>query len=123
VSVVARAEQLAEELTDLEAPVPIRATNDVRDTVPPCLLVVPVPRRNYLDGTLSGSVEVTWTVVALANPPADLESARELELLVDHVAERLDVTTAEPAAYTIPGAETSVPAYLISITETASLEE
>ena len=122
-SLVDRAEALATLLTTEDRE--IRAVTDIRDTVPPCLLVVPVPRLSFLDGsTLAGSVEVTWTIVALANPPGDLEAARELQSLVFHVLEHeLDVTTAEPASYELPNAEGSVPAYLISVTETASLDE
>jgi hypothetical protein len=120
VSLVDRAEALATMLRTGE----VRASTDIRDTVPPCLLVVPVPRLNFLEGTLSGSVEVTWTIVALANPPGDLEAARELEQLVMHVyAADLDVTLAEPASYELPSAEGAVPAYLVTVTETAALEE
>jgi hypothetical protein len=120
VSITARAEAIADLLRSDE----VRASTDIRDTVPPCLLVVPVPRLNFLEGTLSGSTEVTWTIVALAMPPGDLEAARELENLVLHVvAAGLDVTTAEPASYELPTTEGSVPAYLITVSETAALEE
>lgn len=109
-TIVERAEELAELLTSDT----IRASCDVRDTVPPCLLIVPVPRRNYLGGRMSGTVQLEWTIVALGRPPADLQAGRDLEELCDHVVEVLpDVETAEPASYPVPGAESPAPAYLI----------
>lgn len=112
-----RAAALAE-LLDVDG---VRATTDIRDTVPPCLLVVPIPVRDYTESVLAGSQELTWTLVALGRPPADLEAAKDLEELVDHAVIVLEdgITRCEPAAYTIPGAETSVPAYLITYVETA----
>jgi hypothetical protein len=127
-SIVTRAEAIADLLRrdeDLEADPPvlgIRSSTSIRDTVPPCLLVVPVPGLDYTASTLEGSIEVEWTIVALAQPPADLEAARELELLVDRVSEVLDVTRARPASYRIPTTETDVPAYLITVNETAAEE-
>lgn len=115
-AVVDRAEQLA----TLLGTSTIRATTDIRDTVPPCLLVVPVPRREYVHTQAGADVDVTWTIVALALPPADLQAARALEELVDHAAGLVDITTAEPASYVIPTSETAVPAYLITVTETAT---
>lgn len=113
-----RAEQLRDQLASPD----VRATCDIRDTVPPCLLVVPVPLRDYSGQVLAGSQALTWTIVALGRPPADLVSARDLEDLVDHATAVLEdgVDRAEPASYNIPGSETSVPAYLITYTETAT---
>lgn len=123
-TLVDRAEAIAALLRRDEAPdvLAIRASTSIRDTVPPCLLVVPVPALDFTSSTLEGSVEVEWTIVALAPPPADLEAGRELELLVDRVTEVLDVTRARPAAYRIPSTETDVPAYLITVNETAAEE-
>lgn len=125
-TLVDRAEELATLLRrdeDVDAGVlAIRASTNIRDTVPPCLLVVPVPGLDYTRSTLEGSVEVEWTIVALAPPPADLEAARELELLVDRVSEVVDVTRARPASYRIPATESDVPAYLITVNETAAEE-
>jgi len=123
---VERAEAIATLLRqdeDLDADPPvvqIQASTSIRDTVPPCLLVVPVPTLSY-SSTLEGSQveDVEWTLYALAPPPADLEAARELELLVDHVAAVLEVDRAEPVGYTIPSTETIVPAYKITVTEPA----
>lgn len=120
-----RAEQLRDMLDPPDAPEhPYRVTCDIRDTVPPCILVVPVPRRDYVEGaTQGGGFELEWTMVALGRPPADLEAARDLEELVDHVVDVLEhVERAEPASYTIPGAETAVPAYLVTYRETATEE-
>jgi hypothetical protein len=126
IGLVERAEAMATALRveeDLEADPPvigIRASTSIRDTVPPCLLVVPVPALDFtgvLDGDAAADVE--WTIVALAQPPADLEAARELDYLLTHVAETLDVTRADPASYQIPTAETKVPAYLITVNEPA----
>jgi hypothetical protein len=123
---VARAEEIADALRRDEDPLAdppvleIRAATSIRDTVPPCLLVVPVPVLAY-ESTLEGSQveDVEWTIVALAQPPADLEAARELELLLDHVAETLEITRAQPASYRIPSTETEVPAYVITVNEPA----
>lgn len=125
-TIVDRAEAIAELLRreeDVDAGVlAIRASTNIRDTVPPCLLVVPVPGLDYTLSTLEGSVEVEWSIVALAQPPADLEAARELEELLGRVSEVLDVTRARPASYRIPTTETDVPAYLITVNETAAEE-
>lgn len=105
----------AEELATLLGSETYAATCDIRNTLPPCLLVVPVPERDYRAGVLAGgTVDLVWTLVALGRPPADLQAGRDLEELCDHVLEVLpDVETAEPASYPIPGAESPAPAYLI----------
>lgn len=110
----------AEELAELLSSDTYKATCDIRDTVPPCLLVVPVPQRDYREGVLAGgTVDLAWTIVALGRPPADLQAGRDLEDLTDQVLEALPyVELAEPATYQIPGAETAVPAYLITYRET-----
>lgn len=98
----------------------IRATVDVRNAVPPCILVVPVPYRTYnVGGTLTGGFEVRWTLVAIASGQGDYDAARVLEELVDHVATVVDVDTAEPGSYQTPGAEAPSPAYIITVTELA----
>jgi hypothetical protein len=117
-AIVDRAEAIAEQLRSGG----MRATTDIRDTTPPCVLVVPIPVRDYSSSTLSGSFLVTWTLVALATAPADLEAARALEELVDQTAELVDIERAEPASYVIPGAEQAVPAYLLTYTEQATEE-
>lgn len=111
-----RAEELAELLTTDD----YRATCDIRDTAPPCLLVVPVPERDYRGGVLAGgTVDLVWTIVALGRPPADLQAGKDLEDLCDQVVAALpEVELAEPASYQIPGAEQAVPAYLITYRET-----
>lgn len=120
-----RAEQLRDLLDPPDEETPHRAVCDIRDTVPPCILVVPIPRRNYLDGaSLGGGFELEWTLVCLGRPPADLQAARDLEDLADYVVDVLEagVELVEPASYQIPGAETAVPAYLITYRETATEE-
>lgn len=120
----------AEALRDLLDPPadedhPYRAVCDIRDTVPPCILVVPIPGRDYVDGaSLGGGFGVEWTIVCLGRPPADLEAARDLEELADHVVDVLGVGVerVEPASYQLPSAETAVPAYLITYRETATEE-
>lgn len=122
--IVDRAEAIATLLrqdADPEAVPPVlgvRASTSIRDTVPPCLLVVPVPALDFVAVLEGGDeVDVAWTIVALAVPPADLEAARELDFLAAHVASKLDVTRAQPIAYRIPTTETDVPAYLITVNE------
>ena len=118
-ALVERAEELAAAIrTATGAP---RATTEIRNAVPPCVLVVPVPSRRYLEGaTLGGEFEVVWTLHALATGTGDRRSAEQLEELVDAVAEVLPIESAEPGGYQIPGAEQAVPAYAITYREQAT---
>jgi len=120
-AVVDRAEELAGLLRTGRPD--LHVVTDIRDTASlPCVLVVPVPRRDYEGGTLAGSFLLEWTFVALANGPGDLSSARELEDMIDAVVEVVDIVRAEPASYQIPATGDAVPAYLITYTEAASEE-
>lgn len=120
-TVVARAEQLAEEITTAlvaaALPFEARGTADIRGAVPPCVLVVPVPTRDYSTGC---GFLVEWRLVALAaGSVGDLEAARVLEALVDVTATVVDVERAEAASYRLPTSEATSPAYLITTTESA----
>lgn len=112
---VARAEAIATALSTVD----VRATSDIRNAVPPCVLVIPTPR---IEGqTLDSGLLVVWTLVALVSPPGDLRAATELEQLLSHVLDVVDVDHAEPRSYTVPGAEQPLPAYIITTTETAEV--
>lgn len=97
-----------------------RATNNIRNAVPPCVLVVPVPVIDY--DVLCGST-ATFTAVCLAKGMGDLEDAKVLEDLVEIVRTVVPVTRAEPSAYQIPSSPDPKPAYLCTFQAQITPEE
>lgn len=90
----------------------LSATSDSRSAVPPCVLVVPVPRREY--DVLCGGYSSTWTIACLAPGPGDRADAEILEALADAVAELVPVQTAEPASYLLSTDRPAYPAILLT---------
>lgn len=91
-----------------------KATTDVRQVEMPGFLVVPVP--TYAFELLDNAATVTWSVWALVRSPGDLRAAHELEALVATAVTALDVESAEPGSYALPGATDPYPAYQINLT-------
>jgi len=111
--VVDYAVELAEKLTAAG----VKATSDVRAAAPPCVLVVPVPRRDYT--ILGGGYQATWTVVCLANPPGDLNAATALEDLADRVVAAIGpVETVEPGSYQLRPDADPYPSYQLTFPTT-----
>lgn len=90
-----------------------RVTMDIRNAIPPCVLVIPVPTRDYNEGSMCGGYTAEWTIVCLAPGPGDLSDAKALEDMVDAVAAVVDIATAEPASYLVPGKASPAPSYVL----------
>lgn len=91
-----------------------RVTTEIRNAVPPCVLVVPVPKRDYDAGSLCGGFTAEWTIVCLSSGPGDLTDAKTLEDMVDGVAGVVDIASAEPASYRVPNrGPDGAPAYVL----------
>lgn len=103
------AEQL---VTDLRAG-NVKVTTDIRNAIPPIVLVVPVPKRDYNEGSFCGGYTAEWTLVCLAGGIGDLTDAKALEDMVDGVAAIVDIATAEPASYRVPNRANPAPAYVL----------
>jgi hypothetical protein len=99
----------------------VKATDNVRNAVPPCVLVVPVPKRTY--DVLCGGYSAEWTLVALGSGPGDLTDAKTLEDMVDLIAATVPITTAEPASYLLPNRQDPAPAYVCTHLTTVTPEE
>ena len=112
---IARARELA---AAIEAQAGCRCVIDARNVNPPCLLIVPIPARDYSAGmgTAGGGYVVTWSIWAMSPGPGNLDAAVVLGDLVDAVAELLPGITTLPTAYTVPGRDPT-PAVLITFTE------
>jgi hypothetical protein len=93
----------------------VSASIDVRKLNLPGVLVVPVPSLTFdiLDGQ---SVEATFKAWAITNGPGDLAAAEKLEELVLKTNEVLDVESAEPGAYSLPGSSDPLPAVELTLT-------
>lgn len=115
-AVTDRAEQLVELLKAEGA----SATCDVRQVAKAGFLVIPLPK--YETPTLDGSPVVTWTVMAIVQGVGDLATARKLEDLVAlaYRADDLDVESADPGSYQLPGQSDPSPAYSLTITDSLS---
>jgi len=100
----------------------VRATVDVRQAVPPCVLVVPVARLEA--DILCGGWSATFTIVCLASGMGDLTDARVLEELLDQVVEHVPaITTVEPSAYQLPTTQEPKPALLCTFTAVVTPQE
>lgn len=110
-AVVDRAKAIALELEEAG----VKASHDVRQVQLPGILVVPVPNRDYTEGTLGGSYDVTWALWALTKGPGDLRAAEELETIVDTVAGILPIETAEASSYKVPGSTDPLPGYRLTM--------
>ena len=96
----AKAGELQEELTSRGNRA--RATADIRSANPPCILVVPSPRRD--SPTLSGGFAATWSVYCIAPGVGDLTDAKTTEELADVVTTVVgDVSVIEPVSIVLPG--------------------
>ena len=113
---IARAQELC---AAIEAQAGVRCVIDARNVNPPCVLIVPIPGRDYSAGagTACGGYVVTWSIWALSAGPGNLDAAVVLGDLTDAVASLLPGITTQPTAYTVPGAGSPVPAVLITFTE------
>lgn len=100
-------------VTSLQTAEVARVTTDIRNAIPPCVLVVPVPKRNYDEGSLCGGYVAEWNIVCLASGIGDLTDAKTLEDMVDAVAGVVAISTAEPVAYRVPNRADPAPAYLL----------
>lgn len=112
-AVTDRATEIAGQLTEGG----VAATTDIRKVKLPGALVVPVPDRDYTEGTLGGGYTATWTIYALTNGPGDLRAAEELETVVDKVVALVDIETAEATAYKVPGSTDPLPGYKLTTHE------
>lgn len=100
----------------------LSATCDVNKAVPPCVLVVPVPRLEF--DLLCGGSTATWTAVILAPGKGDLTDARLLEeQLAKVLAVWPNLERAEPTAYALPTAVDPKPAYLCTFITSVTPEE
>lgn len=99
----------------------VKATNNIRNAVPPCALVVPVPRIDY--DVLSGGASATWTIAAIAAGPGDLTDAKFLEEALAKIATVVDLTTAEPGGYALQFGGEPKPAYLCTFQTDVTPEE
>lgn len=110
-ALTAQAAAYADQLKDAGVP----ASTDIRKLKIPGVLVVPVPALLFsiMDGS---SVEATFKAWAITNGTGDLAAAEKLEELVLKTAEVLDVESAEPGAYQLPGASDPLPAVELTLT-------
>lgn len=110
-ALVAQAQALVATLTAAG----VSANIDVRKLKVPGILVVPVPELHFtlLDGE---SAEVTFKAWAIANSPGDLAAAEKLEEMVLKAAEVLDIESATPGAYSLPGGSDPYPAVELTLT-------
>lgn len=115
-SIVAAAKALAERIAEHDD-VP-RSVTDWRAVQTPCVLVEPVPRRDYTDATYC-EFRLTWRVVCLAQPPADLRAAEVLNDLADAVVAQLGdeytPVTAEPGGYSPTPDQPPIPALILTL--------
>lgn len=80
----------------------------------PCVLILPpVVRWPHL----AGSPAIDWRLAVLADGPPGLEAWDQLDGLLELLAARVALVSAEPAAYTLAGDKSPVPAYLCTVTE------
>ncbi len=95
----------------------VNASTDIRKIASklPGVLIVPVPSLAFtiLDAS---SVEATFKAWAITGGVGDLTAAEKLEELVLKTAEVLDVETAEPGAYQVPGNSDPLPAVELTLT-------
>ena len=110
-AITEQAKALADQLNDAD----VSASTDIRKLKLPGVLIVPVPSLAWtiLDGS---SVEATFKAWAITNGVGDLAAAEKLEELVLKTAEVLDVETAEPGSYSLPGASDPLPAVELTLT-------
>jgi hypothetical protein len=94
----------------------IRATQDVRNANPPCVLVMPPTRQRV---GMCGW-DTTWTLLCLAPGPDNADAWLALDELVDAVAAVLPITAARPSGFSRTGAEPAIPAYECEMTEVLS---
>lgn len=104
-----RAVELAAQLTAAG----IRATHDVRNVNPPCVLVLPPDRTRV--GMCGWDVE--WRALCLTPGPDNADAYAALDEMVDQVAELLPITAARHVTFDRTGMEPSLPAYEIEWTE------
>lgn len=90
----------------------VRVTTDVRNVVPPCVLVEPPTRTFDLPRP---AYSATWRVRALAPAPANADAWDALDRLVDVVDQALDVDTAEPAAWVAEPGAPPLPCYTCTV--------
>jgi len=102
VNVVERRAELLEALKD-QAGEGLLVTDDPRQAVAPCILLHPVPTRNYVpvgDGVVFSPV---WTIVAMISGIPDAAAADVLNDMQEVVEDALEpmgkLMTARPAAY------------------------
>lgn len=92
----------------------IRATVDVRNAVPPCVLIPP-PARRY---DLNTGYSVEWRLYCLAPGPGNRDTWHALDELLAQLELVVDVERAEPGSYTLPtdAGTLNVPAYIVTMT-------
>lgn len=93
-----------------------RATADVRNVNPPCVLVLPPTRER----TGFCGWDVSWQLLALVPGPDNLDAWAALDVMVDDLAQLLPITAARPTGFSKTGAEPSIPAYQLEMTEVLS---
>lgn len=85
----------------------------------PCLLVTP-PVLDYGSGVADGTPGNEWRVVALSSKPiGSLAAVVELDPLVEHARDVLDVERVEPGRYQLDPKNPPVPAYICTHFEIA----
>lgn len=67
---------------------------------------------------LAGGAEVDWRLAILTRPPHGLDAWRQLDQLLEQLADHLHIVTAEPGSYALTGGENKppLPAYLVTAT-------
>lgn len=118
--IVAYSKTLADAITTAG----VKATNNIRNAVPPCVLVEPTPRIEY--DVLDGTGFATWRIVCLAAGKGDLADATKLEDLAERVRSVMEpispIVTAEPGAYPLIDGEPK-PAYVLTFQNHVTPEE
>lgn len=83
----------------------------------PCLLVAP-PVLDWTEGTLDGTPQVQWPILALSGREVGtLDAVQELGVLIARADAVLDVEKASPSRYQLNSKTDPVPAYLCIHTE------
>lgn len=92
----------------------VRATVDVRNAVPPCVLIPP-PARRY---DLNTGYSVEWRLYCLAPGAGNRDAWDALDELLAQLEAVVDVERAEPGSYTLPteSGVVNVPAYIVTMT-------
>lgn len=95
----------------------IRATIDPRAAHPPCVLISPpsVENERVLCGDASGTA--TWEIRILGTSPADLDSWRAMDALVDICRARLLPDREQPSVWLPSPDRAPLPCYVLTVVD------